>query len=146
MVFLLGLAVVVVLELYVFVQAAQWLGFFAALLVVIVVSLAGVALVKREGLRTLRRFQQQARQGRLPSRELADAVTLLIAGGLLAFPGLVTDVVGLLLLTPPVRLVVRRRLIRSVRGASGVVITEATVTEHIVIDPQAIEGEKPSHD
>jgi UPF0716 protein FxsA len=130
MVILIGLAILVVVELYVFVQTAQWLGFFTALLSVIVVSFVGFALVKREGLRTLRRFQGQARQGHLPSRELADAVALLIAGGLLLFPGLVTDAVGLLLLLPPVRAVLRTRLIRSARRASGTTIIDLEPPHH----------------
>lgn len=128
MVILLGLVILAVVELYVFVQTAQWLGFFTALLAVIVVSAVGFALVKREGLRTVRRFQQQARQGHLPSRELADTVALLIAGGLLLFPGLFTDVVGLVLLTPPVRAVLRRSVIARARRLSGSTIITTTST------------------
>jgi UPF0716 protein FxsA len=129
---LLGLAMLVVVELYVFVQTAQWLGFFTALLAVIVVSAVGFALVKREGIRTLQRFQHQARQGHLPSRELADTVALLVAGGLLLFPGLFTDVVGLVLLTPPVRAVMRRWLIAKARRLSGtttIITTTSTPLE-----------------
>lgn len=129
MVVLLGLVIAAVVELYVFVQTAQWLGFFTALLIVVVVSFVGFALVKREGLRTLQRFQRQARQGHLPSRELADAVALLVAGGLLLFPGLATDVVGLVLLLPPVRALLRRRLVRTARKASGTVIIDTHITD-----------------
>ena len=115
-----------------FVQTAQWLGFFTALLAVIVVSAVGFALVKREGVRTLQRFQQQARQGHLPSRELADTVALLIAGGLLLFPGLFTDAVGLVLLTPPVRALVRRTLTgraRRLSGSTTIITTTSTLRE-----------------
>ena len=132
MVVLLLLAILAVVELYVFVQTAQWLGFFTALLAVVVVSAVGFALVKREGIRTLQRFQQQARQGHLPSRELADTVALLVAGGLLLFPGLFTDVVGLVLLTPPVRALLRRWLIAKARRLSGtttIITTTSTPLE-----------------
>jgi UPF0716 protein FxsA len=124
MLILVGLIVVAVAELYVFVQTAQWLGFFTALFTVIAVSFVGFALVKREGVRTLGRFRFQARQGQLPSGELADAVALLIAGGLLLLPGLITDAAGLLLLVPPVRALLRGRLLRTARHRSGTVIID----------------------
>jgi len=141
MAILLGLAIMAVVELYVFVQAAQWLGFFTALLAVIAVSVIGFALVRKEGIRTVRRFQRQARQGQLPSRELADTVALLIAGGLLLFPGLATDLVGLVLLTPPVRAGVRRLLIGRARRWSGAVGTGSTS----VISTTATPREEPPH-
>lgn len=140
MVVLLTLAILAVVELYVFVQTAQWLGFFTALLAVIVVSAVGFALVKREGIRTLQRFQQQARQGHVPSRELADTVALLVAGGLLLFPGLFTDVVGLVLLTPPVRALMRRRLIARARTWSGTNTLNTTI-----IDTTSDPLEEPPH-
>lgn len=130
MVILLGLVVVAVVELYVFVQTAQGLGFFTALIMVIAVSFVGFALVQREGVRTLQRFRHQARHGQLPSRELADAVALLIAGGLLLFPGLVTDAVGLIVLFPPVRALLRGRLIRAARQSSRTVIIDLEPPHH----------------
>ena len=141
MAILLGLAIMAVVELYVFVQTAQWLGFFTALLAVIVVSVIGFALVKKEGIRTVRRFERQARQGQVPSRELADTVALLIAGGLLLFPGLATDLVGLVLLTPPARAVVRRLLIGRARHWSGLVGTGSAS----VISTTATPREEPPH-
>jgi len=138
MAILLGLAIMAVVELYVFVQTAQWLGFFTALLAVIVVSFVGFVLVKKEGLRTLRRFERQARQGQLPSRELADTVALLIAGGLLLFPGLATDLLGLVLLTPPARAVIRRRLIGKARRLSGSSTTG-------IITTTSTQREEPPH-
>ena len=73
-----------------------------------------------------RRIQGQLAARRVPSEELVDGMVVLVAGLLLLVPGFLSDIVGLLLLLPPVRAVIRRRaLVRlSVRvtgpGAAGV--------------------------
>ncbi|HLI55867.1 MAG TPA: FxsA family protein, partial [Actinomycetota bacterium] len=43
----------------------------------------------------------------IPSGEVFDGVLILVAGGLLIVPGFVTDILGLLLLVPAVRSVVK---------------------------------------
>jgi UPF0716 protein FxsA len=54
----------------------------------------------------------------MPHRELADGALVLIGGTLLMTPGFVSDVLGILLLLPPVRFALRgyarRRLVRRV--------------------------------
>lgn len=113
--------VVPIAELYVFVQMSHAVGFFDALGLLIVVSIVGAWLVKHEGLRTWVRFNEQVRAGKVPSREIADGVCLLLAGALLLAPGFVTDVVGILLLLPPVRAVLRALILRRVTGKAAVV-------------------------
>jgi len=95
--------VVPLLELYVLVQVAHAIGVLPALLALALVSVVGAALVKRQGLATLRRIQGELGQHRLPTEHLVDAGLLLGAGVLLTVPGFVTDAVGLALLLPPVR-------------------------------------------
>ena len=63
---------VAIAELYVFVLAADAFGFWNALGLLIVISLVGVWVVKREGLRVVSRFRQIALAGSSPSREIAD--------------------------------------------------------------------------
>lgn len=99
-------------ELYVIVQVAIRIGVLNTLGLLILVSMIGVWLVKREGLGLLRRLQNQLAEGQLPGRELVDGFLLLFAGALLAVPGFITDVAGLLLLLPPVRFMVRTMLSR----------------------------------
>jgi UPF0716 protein FxsA len=56
----------------------------------------------------------------MPGRELVDGLLVLFAGVLMLTPGFVTDAIGLLLLFPPSRMVIRgiatRRLARPVPG------------------------------
>jgi UPF0716 protein FxsA len=115
------------LEIFVFVQVGQWIGFGWALLALIAISLFGAWLVKREGLGTWRRAQAQLRAGEIPAGEVVDGALIAGAGLLLLVPGFVTDVVGLLLLLPPLRWPARRwmqrhRYVRTGNAVYGRVI------------------------
>lgn len=99
-------------ELYVIIQVGHAIGVFDTIGLLLLVSLVGSWLVKREGLAVWRRFNEQVQAGMAPGNEIADGVMVLLAGALLISPGFVTDVFGVLLLLPPVRAVVRALLVR----------------------------------
>lgn len=108
--------VVPFVELFFLIQVGQLIGAVWTITLLIVVSIVGSWLVRREGLKTLRRAQDETRMGRLPGAELVDGVLILFAGALLVTPGFITDIVGVGMLLPPVRLALRtyarRRLAR----------------------------------
>lgn len=104
--------VVPLAELAVIIQVGQWLGVADTLVLLVVISVVGAWLAKREGLGVLRRIQGQLDIGRVPGAELVDAFLILFAGALLLTPGFLTDCLALLLLLPPVRATVRRILRR----------------------------------
>jgi UPF0716 protein FxsA len=85
------------------------------LALLVLLSVAGAWLVKREGLGVWTRFRSQVERGALPTNELLDGILILLAGALMLTPGFVTDVVGILLLIPPARAVVRALLARRFR-------------------------------
>lgn len=127
--FLVALFIVIPLvEIAVIIQVGDWLGIVNTIGLLILVSVAGAWLVKRQGLGVLRRIGEQRQAGQVPAAAVFDGALILVAGALLLFPGFVTDVFGLLLLLPPVRAGVRaflrrrytRRLqvVRSVRTAT----------------------------
>lgn len=111
------------IELAVFVQFAHWFGAPESLMLLLAISIGGVFIVRHQGLGVWRRVRAQLSAGTVPAVELVDGLLILIAGLLLIIPGFVTDAFGLLLLLPPVRGFVRRRLRKrySVRVASRVV-------------------------
>jgi UPF0716 protein FxsA len=111
----LGLLFLVVpfVELYVLIQVGQEIGALPTIALLVLVSVVGAWLVKREGIGVLRRAQARVNAGEVPGVELIDGILIMLAGALLLTPGFVTDVAGILLLLPPVRAVLRR----SVRGA-----------------------------
>jgi UPF0716 protein FxsA len=54
-------------------------------------------------------------RGVLPARALADAMMVGVSGALLLAPGYFTDLIGILLLVPPVRAMLYRALASRVR-------------------------------
>jgi len=124
---LLRLALVVaflgvpLLEIYVLVQVGQVIGAWWTILLLILASVLGAWLVRREGARAWRALTEALQTGRMPARELADGALILIGGTLMLTPGFVTDAVGVLVIVPGTRTfarrlltgVVARRLLRS---------------------------------
>ena len=104
-----------IVELAVIIQVGQALGVVETLLLMVVVSVAGAWLVKREGIGLWRRAQGQLETGVVPGRELVDALLIMLAGALLLTPGFVSDCLGILLLLPPVRAGLRGLVIRRLR-------------------------------
>lgn len=101
-------------ELAVIVQVSDGIGLGSTVGLLILVSLLGAWLVKREGLGAWRRVQQQVHAGKVPAAEMVDGVMILVGGALLLTPGFLTDALGLALLLPPVRAVIRRLLRRRI--------------------------------
>ncbi len=112
--------VVPFLELFVILQVGRTIGALNTVAVLVLVSVAGAWLVKREGLGVLRRAQERVQRGAVPGRELVDGVLILFAGALLLTPGFLTDVVALLLLVPPVRAAVRVAVTRRLRHRADI--------------------------
>ena len=135
------LLVIPIIEVYLFVQVSNAIGFWNALGIVILISLVGVWLVKRAGTKVWARFNEQLVAQRTPSREVADGVCLLVAGVLLVVPGFITDALGLLLLLPPVRALVSRGLIRRYSGQADFRVIKASYGpgDGDIIDTGAVE-------
>jgi UPF0716 protein FxsA len=104
--------VVPIAELYVILQVGQAIGVLDTIVLLILVSVVGAWLAKREGLGVLRRIRRSLDAGRVPGTELIDGFLILLAGALMLTPGFLTDILAILLLLPPVRVVVRRQLRR----------------------------------
>jgi UPF0716 protein FxsA len=140
------LVVVPIIELYVFIQVSNAIGFLNALGIVILISIIGCWLVKRAGTKVWARFNEQLVAQRTPSKEVADGVCLLIAGALLIVPGFVTDAIGLLLLLPPIRSVASKSLVRRFTGRAGFRVITATYgsADGAIIDTDTAEPRPPS--
>ncbi|GHJ53991.1 hypothetical protein Nm8I071_32980 [Nonomuraea sp. TT08I-71] len=98
-----ALLLLALLELTVFVLVGRGVGFGFAVLLVFAASLLGLVLLRREGMRAWHGFRAAVESGQPPGRQVTDGLVGLLGALLLALPGLVSGVVGLLLLVPPVR-------------------------------------------
>ncbi len=131
--FLLIFAVVIavpLIEIFFIVKMGSVVGVIPTIVLLFAISIVGSRVVKYQGLRVWRKFNEQVRSGKMPSQELVEGVCLLLAGALLVTPGFFTDVLGLLLLLPPVRLVVLK--IVSARTANKVEVVRATYDRRII--------------
>jgi len=108
--------VVPIVELYVIIQVGQEIGALNTIGLLLVISVLGAWLAKREGTGVWRRLNQQVSTGKVPGAELIDAFLILLAGALLLTPGFVSDVLAIFLLIPPTRALVRRVLRRRFIG------------------------------
>ena len=133
---LLLLVVVPLIELYVLVQVASAIGVWNAIGLLLLISIVGAWIVKRQGMAMWRRAQLQLDAGRVPAKEVADGVLLLLAGILLLVPGFVTSAIGVLLLLPPVRALVRGVLLHRWVGK----VTVIRSTYRGPIDTTATDG------
>jgi UPF0716 protein FxsA len=115
---LIAFIVVPVLELWIISLVADRIQLLPTLALLLVVSVVGAWLVKREGRAAWNRFREALGQ-RIPSVEVVDGALVLVGGTLLLTPGFLTDTVGLLLVIPPTRAVANRMIRSRVRGTFG---------------------------
>ncbi|MDO9407557.1 FxsA family protein [Patulibacter sp.] len=117
-----------VLEIWVALQVADAIGALPVLALLVLSAGIGVRVLGRGTVRAWRRVADASRSGERVGRSVLDAGLVVVAGVLLLLPGLVSGVLGLLLLAPPVRavlrpilggLVVRRVALPFVVGAKG---------------------------
>lgn len=139
-------------ELYVILQVAELLGggvqgAVLTIALLAVDSLIGTLLLRSQGKAVWRRFNAVLSEGRVPHREIVDGVLVIVGGALLLTPGFLSDILGVILLIPPTRAVIRRVVVRRVtrRAAASVSGRGASRTSPVDYDVEgtATEYESP---
>lgn len=82
---------------------------------VLLTGTLGATLARRQGIQTWQRCREEIRAGALPADALFEGVLILLAGAVLVTPGLFTDGLGLLLLVPRLRSLVRKLVVSRIR-------------------------------
>jgi UPF0716 protein FxsA len=119
--------VVPIAELAVVIQVGQEIGVLWTVAILVADAILGSVLMRSQGRIAWRRFNGAIAAGKVPAREVLDGALVIFGGLLLLTPGFITDFLGLLLLIPPTRAVVRavlarrltRRMVASVRPRNG---------------------------
>ena len=127
--------VVPLAELFVIIQVGQAIGVWWTIGILIADSILGSVLMRSQGRAAWRRFNDALRAGRVPAREVIDGALVIFGGALLLTPGFLTDILGLVLLLPPTRAVVRAVLLR--RFAHRLVVSATAPRQR---RPDDIEG------
>ena len=115
--------VVPIAELAVIIQVGQEIGVLWTVALLVADSVLGSVLMRSQGRAAWRRFNEATSAGRVPAREVLDGALVIFGGALLLTPGFITDVLGLLLLIPPTRALVRRVLARRLAHRMVVSVT-----------------------
>jgi UPF0716 protein FxsA len=102
-------------ELYVIIKVGGVIGVLPTLALLLADAVLGSMLLRHQGRAAWIRFNRALAEGRLPHKEVFDGVLVIIGGTLLLTPGFLTDILGLILLIPPTRALVRGMSTRWVR-------------------------------
>ncbi len=129
-----GLVFIVVpmLELLLLIKIGQGIGALPTVALVVGTALTGAFIVSRQSLAVVSRTLEALSDGRTPVEPVMDGLFLLVAGALLLTPGLITDLVALALLVPPLRRLIARAAMRWALQRSRVHIETYTARS----DPQ----------
>jgi UPF0716 protein FxsA len=115
--FLIVLFIVVpIAEIYVIIQVGQAIGIWPTLALLLADAVLGSLLLRHQGRGAWLRFNQALAERRFPGKEVVDGLLIVVGGTLLLAPGFLTDIVGLILLIPPTRAIVRSLLRRVTIG------------------------------
>jgi UPF0716 protein FxsA len=96
-------------DLYILVQLAGTIGFWQTIGIILLTGLVGMEIIRREGFYVLMKLQNSVTAGEM-SRNALEIGLLVIGGIILVIPGLITDLIGFLLIFRPIRERIAARL------------------------------------
>lgn len=111
-------------EMLLLFEVSDQIGSLTTLGLVVATAVIGVQILKRQGFATLTRANQKLQSGQLPAQEIVEGMLLAAAGALLLTPGFITDTIGFVLLTGPLRRriagsVVRSGMVKAMGGSAS---------------------------
>ena len=104
-----------IIEMYLLIEVGGYIGAWPTIALVMITAVLGITLLRIQGLSTLTRGVGRLQGGERPAREMVEGLLLAVAGALLLTPGFVTDGVGFILLTPPLRAAIAERVLARVQ-------------------------------
>lgn len=108
--------IVPVTELYILIEVGKKIGSLTTIGIIILTGIIGAYLVKSQGFMILRKIQNDLNEGIMPGDSLIQGAIILAGGILLLTPGFVTDIIGFIFLIPVSRRVVKKFLLKWLKG------------------------------
>jgi len=96
-----------VAEIFVAIEVADHIGWLLTILLLIAGWPAGMWALRSQGSAAWARFREDVAARRPPARAVLDGALIFIGGSLLIVPGFITDALGIILLLPPTRSLIR---------------------------------------
>ena len=103
-----GFLIFVVAEMALLIMLGRALGVLPTILLVLGAGMLGAWVARWQAAKTAFRARSQLASGAIPAADMADGLIIAFAAVLLIIPGVLTDVLGLALLFPPTRALLRR--------------------------------------
>ena len=99
-----------VIEIYLFIKVGSQIGAFNTIFLIFITAFFGVVYARYEGFNTLKSGMAQIVKNELPVYEIISGAALAFAALLLIFPGFATDLLGLLIVFPPTRKLIFKKV------------------------------------
>lgn len=96
----LGFIIYSLAELALLIGIGQLIGIFNTLLLIVATSIIGIYVAKNKGMHSVQNVKNSLARGEAPGPAVIDTMLNFSGGMLLALPGFLTDLFGLLLLMP----------------------------------------------
>ena len=107
---LLAIIGIPIIEVYLFIKVGSQIGAFNTILLIFITAFFGIAYARYEGFNTLKSGMSQMVKNKLPAYEIISGAALAFAALLLILPGFATDLVGLLIIFPPTRKLIFKKV------------------------------------
>ena len=91
------------IEIYLFIKVGSFIGAFNTISLILITAIIGIVYARYEGFNTLKSGMSQLVKNQLPVYEIISGAALAFAALLLILPGFATDFLGFLLIFPPTR-------------------------------------------
>ena len=114
-VLLLPFILLPILEMVVLIEVGSAIGALNTVALVFLGAFIGIQVIRQQGFSTMMKAQQKMAAGELPAGEMIEAFMIAIGGLLMVVPGFVTDFMGVMLLIPPVRKLLLKKIVASGR-------------------------------
>ena len=99
-----------IVEIYLFIKVGSQIGAFNTLSLIFITAFLGIIYARYEGFNTLRSGMSQVVKNELPVYEIISGAALAFAALLLILPGFATDLLGLLIIFPPTRKLILKKV------------------------------------
>lgn len=97
-------------ELIILLRLGQAFGLTNALILIIGTGIIGAYIARIQGFRVLQRIQNELNQGIMPAEDMINGLLILCGGITLLTPGLITDILGFMLIIPLTRNIIKKLL------------------------------------
>tara|TARA_B110000438_G_C15374251_1_gene461917 strand:+ start:176 stop:598 length:423 start_codon:yes stop_codon:yes gene_type:complete len=101
--FFIGIISIPIIEIYLFIKVGSQIGAFNTILLIFITAFLGILYARYEGFNTIKSGMSQVVKNEVPVYEIISSAALAFAAILLILPGFATDLIGLLIIFPPTR-------------------------------------------